>query len=74
MLLLMYIARATVNSLDDLRNMHYKKQVLTKGIEAGSGFDLRALPSASSAANYHIYRAYLQVQQWLGNTDISPTD
>ena len=74
MLLLMYNASDTINSLDDLRYVYYKKQVLTKNIETGSGFDLRALPPTSDAAKYHSYRAYLQVQQWLGNTDILPTD
>ena len=74
MLLLMYNAPDTINSLDDLRYVYYKKQVLAKNIETGSGFDLRALPPTSDAAKYHSYRAYLQVQQWLGNTDILPTD
>ena len=74
LMLMIYNSPLTITSLDDLRYDNYKKQLLTKNLESQSGFDLRALPPTSDVCKYHSYRAYLQVQQWLGNKDISPAD
>jgi hypothetical protein len=48
-------------SLDDLRFQQYK--VLT----AKSTFKLEKLPPTVGAATQHSYRAYFQLQTWLGN-------
>jgi len=74
LLLRAYTAPATVDSLDELRYVRYKKQVAKKSLTAGTGFDLKSLPPTTDAAKYHSYRAYFQVLKWLGNTDVSPTD
>ena len=38
------------------------------------GFQLQSLPPTLDDAKFHSYRAYLQVQQWLGNDAIMPTN
>ena len=38
-----------------------------------SGFKLESLPPTSAAVKFHSYRAYLAVQQWIGN-NLGPTD
>ena len=37
-------------------------------------FDVKNLPPTTSAAKYHSYRVYYQVQVWLGNKTLQPTD
>ena len=72
-LLLLYKAPVTCKTLDDLRFWRYKKQVNEKKLTSASGLELRTLPPTSDAAKYHCYRAYLQVQQWLG-INMDPTE
>ena len=57
----------TKNSLDKLRYFQYKK-----GIRKPT-FKVDSLPPTNSAAKYHAYRVYLQVQLWNGNTDLVAT-
>ena len=66
-----YNAPANAAILDDLRYINYKRQASSKSLTAKTGFELKALPPTSDAAKYHSYRAYYQVQQWLGNSEIS---
>ena len=73
-LLKIYSAPATVQTLDELRFIKYKKQVTGKSLTTGTGFDLRLLPPTSDAAKYHCFRAYLEVQKCLGNEAISATE
>ena len=73
-LLKIYSAPATVQTLDELRFIKYKKQVTGKSLTTGTGFDLRSLPPTSDAAKYHSYRAYLEVQKCLGNDAIYATE
>ena len=73
-LLQVYNAPSTSETLNDLRYANYKKQVNKKGLTAATGLELKALPPMSDSAKYHSYRAYNQVQKWLGNDIISPTD
>ena len=49
-------------SLDKLRYILY-----TRSVSRPSGFKLESLPLTAAAANFHSYRAYLAVQQWIGN-------
>ena len=65
---------STSETLNDLRYANYKKQVNKKGFTAATGLELKALPPTSDLAKYHSYWAYYQVQKWLGNDIISPTD
>ncbi|WAR13480.1 hypothetical protein MAR_027660 [Mya arenaria] len=51
--------------LDLLRYCKFDHKVQTKKV--------LSLPPTSTAAKYHSYRVYLQVQTWIGR-DISPTD
>ena len=74
LLLKLYGADESTQSLDEHRYAMYNKQITKKSITSINGFELKALPPTSDAAKYHSYRAYLQVQQWKGNTDIRPTD
>ena len=34
----------------------------------------KKLPPTSSAAKYHLFRVYYQVQQWMGNSELDPCD
>jgi len=34
----------------------------------------KSLPPTSAAAKFHILRTYIQVQNWKGNTSLSPED
>ena len=71
-LLQVYNAPSTFKTLNDLRYANYKKQVSKKGLTAATGFELKVLPPTSDSAKYHSYRAYYQVQKWLGNDIINP--
>ena len=73
-LLQVYNAPSTSETLNDLKYVNYKNQVNKKGLIAATGLELKALPPTSDSAKYHSYRAYYQVQKWLGNDIISPTD
>ena len=72
-LLRIYNAPITTKSLDELRYVRYNNQITSKKLTAVSGVELKALPPTSDAAKYHSYRAYYQVQQWLGN-ELPPTE
>ena len=58
-------------SLDKLRYILYTRSVSRSSLS--SGFKLESLPPSSAAAKFHSYRAYLAVQQWIGN-NLGPTD
>ncbi len=73
LILLLYNAPQTIKSLDDLRYQRYNKQITGKKLTSIKGVELKALPATCDAAKYHSYRAYYQVQQWLGN-DVSPAE
>ena len=72
-LLNMYNAPKSTETLDDLRFMFYKKQV-NKTLTSKTGFELKSLPPSSDSAKYHSFRVYYQIQKWLGNDQINPTD
>lgn len=72
-LLIVYNAPQTTQTLDDLRYANYKKQVNKKSLTSATGLELRALPPTSDSAKYQSYRAYYQIQKWLGNY-LNPTD
>ena len=58
-------------SLDTLRYTLYTRSVRRSSLS--SGFKLESLPPTVAAAKFHSYRAYLAVQQWIGN-NLCPTD
>ena len=72
-LLSIYNAPKKAETLDDLRFEFYKRRV-KKTLTSKTGFELRSLPPTSDSAKYHSYRVYYQVQLWLGNNLIDPTD
>ena len=53
-------------SLGELRYLLLVKRVDKAAVE------LESLAPSDDAANFHILRVYLQVQLWMGNTDINP--
>ena len=60
----------TVQSLDVSRALKFKGKTLS----SKSYIDPKYLPPTSSAAKFHSYRAYLQIQQWIaGDCYIDPT-
>ena len=71
--LALYNAPKKLKTLDDLRYESYKKRV-RKSLTSKTGFELKSLPPTSDSAKYHSYRAYYQIQLWLGNKQINPTD
>ena len=58
-------------SLDELRNICYKKAVTKTSLS--SSFQLAILPPTSAAAKQHSFRTYLTVQEWMGRF-LQPTD
>jgi len=58
-------------TLEAARYKLYLKKVTTMGIK--SDFDLSSLPPTTSAAQFHILRAYHTVQQWMGKK-LPPTE
>ena len=44
LMLIIYSAPVTADSLDELRYLGYKKQLSQKSLTAGSGFDFKSLP------------------------------
>lgn len=74
LLLLLYGAKTNVSTLNEQRYVMYCQQLVQKRLTSPEGFQLQVLPPTSDAAKYHSYRTYLQVQQWLGNETIVPTD
>ena len=57
--------------LNKLRYILYTRSVSRSSLS--SGFKLESLPPTAAAARFHSYRAYLAVQQWIGN-NVCPTD
>ena len=74
MLLQIYKASALTTSLEQLRYLLHQFQIVNMSLTAGSGFELKSVTPTSDAAQYHSFRTYLQVQHWLGNTEIQPTE
>ena len=62
---------ADFSSLDSFRYYAYTRAIAKK--PANETLNLATLPPTSDAAKQHIFRTYLQVQQWLGN-ELDPTD
>ena len=55
-------------SLNKLKYYQYKRAINS------TFFKIDSLPPAESAAVYHAYYVYLQVQLWCGNTNIDATE
>ena len=51
-----------------------KKRFERTVIKNMKGADIKKLPPTNSAAKYHSFRVYYQVQVWLGNENIHATD
>ena len=58
-------------SLDKLRYILYTRSVSRSSLS--SGFTLESLPPTAAANKSHPYRAYIAVQQWIGN-NVCPND
>ena len=56
--------------LDNIRKKKFERTAIT----SMKSVDIQKLPPTNSAAKYHSYRVYYQVQVWLGNENIQPTD
>ena len=71
-LLKLYNAKQSITTLDSLRYIHYMQKIR----KTSSTFKLEVLPPASAAAKYHTWsRAYITVQEWLGNVaHLNPTN
>ena len=52
-------------SLDKLRYILYTRSVSRSSLS--SGFKFESLTPTAAVAKFHPYRAYLAVQQWIGN-------
>ena len=69
-----YNAKETCVSLDNLRFSSYrltqmmKKTKKKRKSSSIASFKLECSPPTTAAAKYHAYRAYLAVQEWLGNS------
>ena len=70
--LLALYGAANFESLNKYRSVAYKRGVAKMKIT--NQFKLETLPPTSEAAKQHSLRVYLQVQIWLGNSELSPTD
>ena len=57
-------------NLDNIRKKKIEKSVI-KSIKS---VNVQILPPTNSAAKYHFYRVYYQVQLWLGNNNLKATD
>ena len=62
------IEKSSNFSLNDLRYLHFNKAKIK------STFALETLPPTEGAAKQHSFRVFYQVQCWLGNTTLKPTD
>lgn len=54
-------------SLNDLRYLHYTKA------KVKPNFAFETLPPSEGAAKEHAFRTYYQLQLWLGNINLNPT-
>ena len=66
---LIYVCKGSLT--DTLDKLRYKK-FGTKVAASTVSVKLETLPPTSSAMRYHSMRTYYQVQEWMGNQDISP--
>ena len=57
-------------NLNSLRYQKFCEKVATNAVFV----EPKSLPPTSSAAQYHCFRVYHQVQQWMGNQDMDPCD
>jgi len=69
--LLKLYGAGSYSSLNEYRHAAYKRAITRSSLT--SSFELAGLPPISVAAKQHSYRAYLTVQEWMGNS-LSPTD
>jgi len=58
------------SSLNSIRVLQFNKKV----VMSKTFVEPQALPPTSSAAKFHSMRVYLQVQQWMGHTQLNPED
>lgn len=73
LLLKLYGSKCTTGGLDKQRHISYMRRVSRTSLTSAE-FQLASLPPTSASARFHCLRAYLTIQQWLGNDDICPTD
>ena len=71
-LLHMYNAPKNVDSIDKLRFVIFSKAVASRNIRK-KAVNLASLPPTMNAAQYHLFRVYLQTQQWL-SVDLNPQE
>ena len=70
-LLKLHGASSKCGSLDQLRYIAYKKAISRTSLS--SSFQLATVPPTSAAAKLYSFRAYLTVQEWMGNI-LQPTE
>ena len=58
------------SNLNCLPYQNFSEKVATNPVFA----ELKLLPPTSSAAKYHCFHVYYQVQQWIGKQDMDPCD
>lgn len=71
-LLAFYGAKKSCKSLDNLRYIKYTTTTGRQGLN--KNFELASLPPTSDSAAYHFKRVYFQIQSWIGNSTMSPTE
>lgn len=73
--LILQLYKCGAETLDKLRFYQFneKNRDTRKKNKMLAGFSLAALAPTSASARQHSFRAYLPVQNWLGN-DLCPTD
>lgn len=69
-LCLLYDEKNVNFNLNELRMKRFEKNV----IKSLKHVEVKNLPPTNSAAKYHSYRVYYQVQVWLGNESLHATD
>ena len=69
-LCLIYDEKTTNFNLNDIRLKKFEQNV----IKSLKSVNVQKLPPPPSAAKYHSYRVYYQVQVWLGNETLKTTD
>ena len=69
-LCLIYNEKTTNFNLNDIRLKKFEQNV----IKSLKSVNVQKLPPPPSAAKYHSYRVYYQVQVWLGNETLKTTD
>ena len=69
-LCLLYDEKTTHFNLNEIRLKKFEQNV----IKSVKNVNIDKLPPTNSAAKYHSYRVYYQVQVWLGNNSLNPED